>query len=61
MNKEIMRILGFGAEVKDIEQGHCPICKSPIDTTTFQDAISLREFQISGMCQNCQDKSFNGN
>lgn len=58
MNKEIMRKLGFGADVEDVEQGRCPTCKNPIDGTTFRDEISLKEFRISGMCQKCQDGFF---
>lgn len=31
-------------------------CDGP--ATTFRDALSAREYQISGMCQNCQDTVF---
>ena len=27
---------------------------------TFRDAISRKEYSISGLCQNCQDKIFGG-
>lgn len=42
-NKCIERPIGCGQEVK-IED--------------FRDEISLREYQISGLCQTCQDEIF---
>jgi hypothetical protein len=57
MNKDIMRAMGFGDYVQDVEQGLCPDCKNPIDHQ-FRNEISRREFQISGLCQQCQDKMF---
>ena len=37
--------------------GLCPFCRDPIGE--FRDALSLREFKISGLCQSCQDSVFN--
>lgn len=34
----------------------CPICRQPIGE--FRDESSLREYNISGMCQTCQDSVF---
>lgn len=34
----------------------CPVCHGPI--TDFRDRLSEREYEISGMCQNCQDAVF---
>ncbi len=34
----------------------CPTCQKEVKT--FDDNQSLREFTISGMCQECQDKTF---
>jgi uncharacterized CHY-type Zn-finger protein len=34
----------------------CVVCGGPADH--FKDALSVREFGISGMCQVCQDKTF---
>ena len=28
------------------------------EATTFRDALSEKEYRISGMCQQCQDKTF---
>lgn len=30
------------------------------DASTFRDALSEREYRISGMCQACQDSVFGG-
>jgi hypothetical protein len=58
MNKEIMKQAGFDKEVEKVEQGLCPTCSNPIDKSEFRNSISLQEFEISGMCQNCQDSIF---
>lgn len=57
MNKEIIEKLFPGA-IERMEHGRCPICGDLIDTDDFEDELSIREFQISGMCQKCQDKTF---
>ena len=36
--------------------GVCAFCQKPI--TGFRDALSEKEYQISGLCQKCQDKVF---
>jgi hypothetical protein len=41
------------------EEGKCPTCKLPIKDADFVDRLSRREFEISGMCQKCQDEIFN--
>lgn len=41
---------------KKIRKGICPICNQPIGP--FKNALSEKEYTISGMCQNCQDKVF---
>jgi uncharacterized CHY-type Zn-finger protein len=58
VNKEIMKQAGFGEEVKAVEQGLCPFCKKPINQEDFRDALSRKEFTISGLCQKCQDEFF---
>lgn len=58
MNKNIMQAAGFGAEVKLVEQGKCPICKTVVNEQSFRDELSKREFKISGLCQMCQDATF---
>jgi hypothetical protein len=58
MNKAIMEAVGFSAEMKRIEAGFCPTCGK--DIGKFRDALSKREYEISGMCQLCQDDVFGG-
>lgn len=36
----------------------CPLCEHDIDTNGFSNNLSLKEYYISGMCQECQDKTF---
>jgi hypothetical protein len=36
--------------------GLCTTCAEPI--TDFKDELSEREFNISGLCQKCQDRVF---
>ena len=58
MNKRILQQAGFGEDVKAVERGDCPLCKRKVDKDEFRDAISRREFEISGLCQSCQDDIF---
>ena len=39
-----------------LDEGRCPMCTGPI--TEFRDSLSAKEFNISGMCQDCQDRVF---
>jgi len=61
MNDEIMKQLGFGKEVKMKNAGKCPFCGKDVDDKEFRDDLSRREFKISGLCQECQDKMFKEN
>jgi hypothetical protein len=36
--------------------GNCTFCRKPV--TEFRNAISAREYKISGFCQTCQDEVF---
>lgn len=56
MNKDLMTQLGFKEEVKRIGKGNCPICNEKIGT--FRNKKSEAEYEISGLCQKCQDKTF---
>lgn len=42
--------------VADITADKCVSCGGP--ATAFSDALSAREFGISGLCQGCQDVAF---
>lgn len=51
-----LKAILFPAEVARYKQGRCPFCgRIPGD---FKDALSKREFEISGLCQQCQDDTF---
>jgi uncharacterized CHY-type Zn-finger protein len=58
MNKEIMKAAGLGDMVEEVSKGNCPFCKKPIVMSMFRDALSVKEFNISGICQTCQDDFF---
>jgi len=48
----------FGRKQTD---AHCVICgSSKVYSIDFKDALSRKEFGISGMCQKCQDSVFGG-
>lgn len=60
MNREIMKQMGFAKELQLIDEGKCPWCKKKIDMNEFRTPLSKREFEISGLCQSCQDGFFKG-
>lgn len=53
LNSLTMKI--FGRERKE---GECVACGKEVKDGDFQDELSFREYQISRMCQECQDKTF---
>ena len=58
MNKEIAIQEGFTRELSAVEAGACPICGQVIKTVPFRNEASVKEYKISGMCQECQDDFF---
>lgn len=44
--------------LKRKEEGKCPSCGKDMSNPSFKDELSKKEFEISGMCQDCQDKFF---
>ena len=43
-----------------ISEGLCVLCPTEgIEISSFTDDLSVREYQISGMCQVCQDAIWN--
>ena len=60
MNKDIMQRAGFGNAVARVERGQCATCGEDVRVQQFRDRLSEREFNISGMCQVCQDDVFGG-
>ena len=44
-----------------VREGTCVTCDAQgIVATSFRDDVSRKEYQISGMCQSCQDEVFGG-
>lgn len=41
-----------------ITSNKCVFCQKPVSPTSFRDALSEREYRISGICQTCQDSTF---
>lgn len=56
MDKDILELLEFNEVLYRISHGHCPICNNKICEGEFRDLFSIKEFEISGICQKCQDK-----
>ena len=50
--------MAFPEAVEDIRNKKCPTCGG--DIGEFRDEISKREYEISGMCQKCQDSVYGG-
>ena len=46
----------FPKAITDIKQRKCPVCGK--DIAEFRDNLSWKEYSMSGMCQDCQDKTF---
>lgn len=42
--------------LQTIREGKCVFCDNP--NLYFRTGLDVREYQISGMCQNCQDEVF---
>ena len=55
-NKPVGQI--FKKEAQLVDEGKCPLCERDIVESDFKDDLSRREYQISGMCQKCQDNVF---
>jgi len=58
--KEMLKTCGFGVQVERGERGCCPLCEKKINMDEFRDELSRKEYEISAMCQKCQDSVFGG-
>lgn len=56
MNKKTIGQQRFLKEVSLVDKGFCPICEKKIEVYSFRDTVSFKEFKVSGLCQECQDK-----
>lgn len=49
----------FGRKTSEsIASSICTICGSTVIQENFRDTLSLQEYKISGMCQICQDRTY---
>jgi hypothetical protein len=55
LNEFAKTLFGRGRS-ESMENKSCVCCGG--DASTFNDALSQREYEISGMCQKCQNKVF---
>jgi len=56
--KSTLRKAGFTKEVDAVEKKLCPFCKDAVRVEDFNNELSRKEFNISGICQSCQNKFF---
>lgn len=55
---DFMEKLGFSEQVNRLKKDMCLDCGDTIVMTEFKDRLSIREYNISGRCQRCQDEVF---
>ncbi len=41
-----------------VEKCRCPLCADGVDEEEFRNDVFMREFERSGLCQECQDMVF---
>ena len=56
--KNMMRSLGFNKQIDRVEAGLCAFCAKPVKDEDFEDALSRKEYAISGIGQCCQAAAF---
>ncbi len=54
----VVKTLGFLPRRASIEGDICVTCGAKAPPESFRDALSVKEYSISGMCQRCQDGVF---
>lgn len=60
MNIDIVKIVSPEGYER-MKNALCPTCGQKIAGNEFKDALSVKEWGISGMCQKCQDQVFEDN
>lgn len=56
MSDKLLIDAGFGEEVRRKNLGLCTFCKNSVKLEDFGNDKSRKEFSISGLCQECQNK-----
>lgn len=44
--------------IKNLQDDKCPLCGEDVKEEDFRDELSRKEFELSHMCQFCQDETF---
>ena len=57
-NKKFLRALKFGHKVAPVKECSCPVCALRVDIEEFRNKVFVREFEITGLCQECMDTVF---
>lgn len=45
-------------KIRIAPEGVCPFCGKEVNMDEFKDTASKDEFELSGLCQSCQDDFF---
>lgn len=56
LNEAVKKI--FPKETELAKHGQCVFCEKIIRMEDFKDELSRKEYRISGICQSCQNKTF---
>lgn len=56
--KSFLKSLESGQGVPMAENCRCPLCADRVDEEEFRNEAFMREFELSGLCQECQDTVF---
>lgn len=51
--KNILRLAGLKHKVDLVEAGRCPSCEKAVNKALLNDALSVKEHEITGLCKPC--------
>jgi hypothetical protein len=52
--KRFLRKLLFWRKIRMVKDHRCPFCDERVDKSEFKNKVFVREFESSGLCQECQ-------
>ena len=52
--KRFLRKLRFWRKITMVTDPRCPLCAERVDKCDFKNKVFVREFESSGLCQECQ-------
>lgn len=56
--KNFLKSLKVRQTVLKIKECKCPLCTEKVNKKEFRNDVFVREFERSGLCQECQDTVF---